>query len=102
MRLSRLIFAAGLMLGLASPVPASDPDAASARLPAPTVGVIRVAVGDTARVARELDKAFNESGTGRRTRIILFAIPLTNYLFAVATQSDLFTIRVLLRPCCGR
>jgi hypothetical protein len=60
--------------------------------------VIHVKIGSAMELARILDEIYNGSGTTRMNRIVVFAIPLTNCLFARASRNDLAAIRELVKP----
>jgi hypothetical protein len=98
MRLSGFVLAVGLLFALALPVPAFGQQEGAQQPTDPTVAVIRMKVGSAVEAASILDELFNGSGTARKTRIVVIAIPLTNCLFVGATKDDLATIRALLRP----
>jgi hypothetical protein len=63
--------------------------------PGSTVKVIHVPASDAAETARILDEAFNGEGP---SRIVVFAIPMTNSLFVKADADDLRCIQALLLP----
>ena len=93
-----LLLAVGMLFALALPVPAFGQQENPEHPADPTVDVIRMKVGNAVEAASILDEAFNGSGTARKTRVVVFAIPLTNCLFVRATRDDLAAIRALLRP----
>ena len=93
-----LALAVGLSFGLIASGSACGQEATSSQ-PGDLIGeVVPVKFASAAEVARVLDSLFNGSGTDRKTRIEVFVIPLTNWLFVRGTRNDLVTIRELLKP----
>jgi hypothetical protein len=92
-----LLFAVGLLIALAAPVPAFGSQEKPHQSASPTAEVIRMKVGNAVEAARFLDEAFNGTGLERKARVVVFVIPLTDCLFVEAMKDDLATIRSLLR-----
>ena len=87
-----------LLFAMVLPPPASGQEARSRQSTDSRTEIISARAGSAAETARILDELYNGSGTDRKPRIVVFAIPMTNCLFIKATSDDLLAIKVLLRP----
>lgn len=98
MKLSSLLFTIGILIGLAMAGPAFGREDKANQTIDSTVAVIPLKSSNAVEVATVLDEAFNGLGTNRKIRVVIFAVPMTDWLFIHATNSDLQTIRGLLKP----
>jgi hypothetical protein len=86
-----------LFVGLLA-VPAAGQEARPLQPSEPRVELIPLKVGDAVVFARLLNEVFSGSEKTPEVRIVVMAVPLTNWLLAKASAAELLLIRELVRP----
>jgi hypothetical protein len=90
----------GLLCAFIHAAPAAEKDLLPEQPIDRQVALLRVPVSSPAEAARLMDEVFNGPATDHKDRVVVFAIPMTKYLFVRATKLDILTMRDLLTTCC--
>jgi hypothetical protein len=98
MKRSSLLAALGLLSMWLLAAPAAGQGTRPAAPTDAEVELIPLRSVSTVEVARVLDEAFNGSGNSRKVRVVVVAVPLTNWLLVRASVADLRTVRDLVQP----
>src|SRR5262245_38611928 len=93
-----LVLAVGLLFVLPLAGPARGQEEGTLQPSDSKAAVIRIESGSAAETAHILDEIYNGARGAQKARVVAFAVPMTNCLFVMATNTDLQAIRELLRP----